>query len=455
MRSLAVKLTLAFLLVGLTGAGLVAVVLRQQTREAFDRFILSREQQILVENLRLYYQTYGSWEGLTERMVTTQGMLARPAIERRDSSRDWSHFMLIGPDQSVIISSQSEQVGQVISTRELERAIVLKDGEVIVGWLVLAPFPREWIPSSPEGIFLANINRAARLSSMVAVGLALILGSLLAYTFTRTLRELTEATVEIAGGKLGRQVKVHSQDELGNLAQSFNKMSADLARATQVRRQMTADIAHELRSPLSVISGYAEALSDRKLPGTPEIYSILYQETQNLNRQVNDLRILSLADAGELLLARQPLSPNTLLERIVARHSLAAQEKGISFNVQAAPDLPDISADPERLSQVMDNLIGNAFRFTPEGGEIVLHADANQDTVRIQVRDNGSGITAEELPYIFDRFYRGDKARQPGSESGLGLAIAKSIVEAHGGSIEADSVAGQGSVFSVYMPIWT
>ena len=454
MRSLAVKLTLAFLLIGLTGAGLVAVVLRNQTQNAFDQFILTREQQVLVENLIVYYQTYRSWDGLYERIGSTPVMPAPQITGRRDTPHEWSRFILVGPDRTVVITSQPDKIGRMIAARELEKAILLKDGEETVGWLYLAPYPREWIPNSPEGVFLTNINRATRLSGLVAVGLALILGSLLAYTLTRTLRDLTDATVEIAGGKLGRQVKVRSRDELGNLASSFNKMSADLARATQARRQMTADIAHELRSPLSVISGYAEALSDGKLPGTPEVYSILYQETQNLNRQVDDLRTLSLADAGELPLARQPVAPKPLLERMAARHSLAAQGKGISLPVDASQELPEVSADPERLSQVLDNLIGNAFRYTAEGGQIGLYADVFNGGVRLQVRDSGSGIPPEDLPYIFDRFYRGDKARQPGDESGLGLAIAKSIVEAHGGTITAESIPGEGSVFSIWMPKW-
>jgi two-component system, OmpR family, sensor histidine kinase BaeS len=454
MRSLAVKLTLAFLLVGLTGAGLVAIILRHQTRNAFDQFILNREQQALVENLRRYYQTYRSWDGLANSLDAAAMMQANLGVERRDNPRDWSRFTLVGADRQVVVSSQQDQVGQVISSRELERAIILTDGDMIVGWLFLAPFPREWIPGSPEGTFLANVNQATRLSGLVALGLALILGSLLAYTLTRTLRELTDATLELAGGKLGRQVKVRSHDELGQLAKSFNKMSADLARATEARRQMTADIAHELRSPLSVISGYAEALSDGKLPGTQEIYSILYQETENLKRQVNDLRTLSLADAGELTLARQPVTPKAILERVAARYRLVAQKKGLSLSIQADADLPQISADPERLSQVLDNLIGNAFRYTSDGGEIGLSADVHNGDVRIQVQDNGNGIPSEELPYIFDRFYRGDKARQAGAESGLGLAIAKSIVEAHGGSISAESVPGKGSVFSITLPKW-
>jgi methyl-accepting chemotaxis protein len=197
---------------------LVAVVLRQQTRAAFDQFILTRDQQSLVQNLVAYYRTYGSWEGFAENYQPSLPFPAAESSDRRDFRRDWAFFSLAGPDKIVLLSSQAELVGQRVTERELERALILKDGDLTVGWLILSPEPREWIPNSPEGIFLTNINRAARLSGVVAVGLALILGSLLAYTLTRTLRELTEATNEIAQGKLGRQVKVRSQDELGELA---------------------------------------------------------------------------------------------------------------------------------------------------------------------------------------------------------------------------------------------
>jgi two-component system sensor histidine kinase BaeS len=449
MRSLAVKLTLAFLLVGLTGAGLVAVVLRHQTQVAFDQFILTRDQETLVENLVSYYQTYGSWDGFAGHFQSFQSMPAPEFNDRRDFRRDWAFFTLAGSDKIVLLSSQPEQVGQMVSERDLERALILKDGDQIVGWLLLAHETREWVPSSPEGTFLANINQATRLSGLVAVGLALVLGSLLAFTLTRTLRELTEATDEIAQGKLGRQVKVRSTDELGELATSFNKMSLDLATATQARRQMTADIAHELRSPLSVISGYAEALSDGKLQGTAEVYDILYRETQRLSRQVDDLRTLSLADAGELPLMIQPVNPGLLLERVAARHNLMADSREISLQIEAPADLPLVSADWERMGQVLDNLVLNAFRYTPKEGVITLSAKVVDQAVRLQVSDSGSGIAAENLPFIFDRFYRVDHSRPSNGESGLGLAIAKSIVEAQGGKIWAESELGKGSHFII------
>ncbi len=449
MRSLATKLTLAFLLVGLTGAVLVAVIVQRRTRLAFTEFILNREQQILVNNLVRYYQVNKSWDGLPGNLPALLSALPRLATGERDSERDWAGLTLVGADRVVVFSVLPGRVGDTISHSVLERGAALDvDGEII-GWLLVTPSTRELIPNSAEDIFLRTVNRASLTSALVAALLALTLGSLLALTLTRSLRELKEATVEIARGRFGKQVKVRTKDELGELAVSFNQMSLDLERATQARRQMTADIAHDLRSPLSVLSGYAEALSDGKLTGNTEIYDILHQETNHLSRLVEDLRLLSLADAGELPLIRQSIAPQALLERTVARHAVTAEQYGITLRVAAMPDLPEVKVDVERILQVLDNLILNAFRYTPAGGEVVLTGSSTAGKVQLQIRDSGSGILPEDLPHIFDRFYRGDKARRESGESGLGLAIAKSIVEAHGGQIAVESAPGNGAVFTV------
>ena len=449
MRSLATKLTLAFLLVGVTGAVLVAVIVQRRTRLAFDEFILNREQQVLVANLVLYYQNNGSWEGLPGNLPALLADSPRFSSDAHDDERNWAGLTLVGPDRVVIFSSLPNQVGKTITKSILERGAALELNGETIGWLLVTPNARELIPNSAEDIFLRNVNRATLTSALVAALLALVLGGALALTLTRSLRELTEATVEIARGRFGKQVKVRSKDELGDLAASFNQMSLDLERATQSRRQMTADIAHDLRSPLSVLSGYAEALSDGKLTGNPEIYTILHQETNHLSRLVEDLRLLSLADAGELPLLLQPVTPQALLERTAARHAVTAQQRGITLRVAVDASLPQVNVDVERMSQVLDNLILNAFRYTPSGGEVVLAGRAAQGKVELQVQDNGSGISPEDLPHIFDRFYRGDKARRESSESGLGLAIAKSIVEAHRGQISAQSSPGQGATFTI------
>jgi signal transduction histidine kinase len=453
MRSLVTKLTLAFLFVGIAGAILVAVLVGRSTRLAFNRFIIDQQQEILANNLEAYYLTYGTWDGVGEglrRAIPNQENFQEEL--RRAPSYGWDFFTLVGPDRTVIFSSKPTSIGQIYSRRDLEDALPLQAGGEMVGWLVRAPVPVERLYNSPEGMFLQRVNRAALVSAITAGGLALLMGGLLALTLTRSIRELKEATEDISSGNLGRQVSIKSNDELGDLAASFNRMSQDLLQATRSRRQMTADIAHDLRTPLSVIGGYTEALSEGKLPGNDEVYRVLHQETQYLKRLIDDLRVLSLADAGELPLHIQDVEPQACLEQALHRHLLAAGEKDIAVRLEAGQDLPAVRADPERMNQVFDNLIGNALRHTPPGGEILLSARRADGQVLFEVRDTGAGIAPDDLPNIFNRFYKGDKSRSGEGASGLGLAIAKSIVIAHQGSITVESSPGQGARFMIYLP---
>jgi two-component system sensor histidine kinase BaeS len=444
MRSLVFKLTLAFLLIGLTGAVMVSVLLQVRTRTAFDQFRLDQEQQTVVTQLVQYYEDHKGWEGVTD--------VFQPGPSP-DNHRGSPRFTLVGADLTVLFGGPRERLGQAVPESSLKGAIPLNVDNQTVGWLIQPPAPAQIVPNSPENAFLDNVNQAALISGLIAIFLALTLGGFLAFTLTRSLHELTLASNEIAQGNLGHQVKVRSKDEIGVLASAFNKMSLDLAQATHTRRQMTADIAHDLRTPLSVITGYTEALSDGKLPGTPEIYEILHDETRHLNKLIDDLRTLSLADVGELPLNLEINDPRALLERVSTRHTLAANQKGVELRVSSGPDLPEIEIDSERMSQVLDNLVANAMRYTPAGGTIELGAQAGAQAVSLSVRDTGSGISAEDLPYIFDRFYRVDAARQQTGESGLGLAIARSIVEAHGGSIRAVSVLTEGTTFTITLPL--
>jgi two-component system sensor histidine kinase BaeS len=450
-RSLAIKLTLAFLLVGLTGSILVAVITQSRTKAAFDNFIMNQEQQSLVDDLELYYQTYGTWAGVNSDIYFMQPGITIQTGGGHAAVVGGSPFTLVGSDRVVIYSNQPDEIGKTLSRSTLNNAVLLQSNNQNIGWLLLTPIPRNFNPNTPEANFLRNVNSASLVSALIAVVLALTLGGLLAFTMTRSLRELTEATVDIAKGKFGKQVRVRSKDEIGELASSFNKMSLELERATKARRQMTADIAHDLRSPLSVITGYAEALSDKKLAGDEEVYNILLQETKHLDRLVDDLRLLSLADTGELPLTLQPTRLRALLERVATRHAVASQQHQIELAIQSDEDLPEVNVDVERMSQVLDNLILNAFRYTPPGGKVSLEASAQGKWVKIKVGDTGSGISPEDLPHVFDRFYRGDKARPHNGESGLGLAIAKSIVEAHGGKIQVESQPGDGTVFTILL----
>jgi signal transduction histidine kinase len=455
MRSLTLKLTLAFLVVGVTGALLVAVFINRRIQSAFDRFLLTREEQAMISALLEYYQLNGSWEGIDNALLRRPRMMMQGmGGMMRTMEATWARFTLVDAERRVLFSiSAGEPSGSLIPASELNRAVELSVNNQTVGWVILNAKRRALIADTPEAVFLRGVNQAALVSAVIASLLALALGGFLAYGLTRSLRELTHATEEIARGNYGKEVVVRSRDELGTLAQAFNKMSRDLANAVRLRRQMTADIAHELRSPLTVLSGYAEALSEGKLKGSPEIYDVLHQETRQLSRLIDDLRLLSLADAGELSLLIQPTDIPALLNQIVTRHSVTAQHKQIDLQLAVATDLPKYPLDPDRIAQVLDNLILNAFRYTPAGGWIRLSAELlPPGGLRLKVQDNGSGIAEEDLPFIFERFYRADKARHSNQESGLGLAIARSIVEAHGGKISVESQPGKGTTFTIDLP---
>lgn len=445
MRSLALKLTLAFLLVGITGTLLVSLFVGRRTQQEFDQFVLDRYRSDLVSELANYYANNGGWQNIAALVAPNPSGHWRPERFPRTA------LTLLDKDRMVLYSQRYRR-GEPLPRPEAGRGVpILVEGET-VGWLLFDPpaLPNRPLSDSPEAAFLARMRQALRYGALGAVVVALLLGIVLARTLTRPLRELTAATRALAQGALGEQVPVRSTDELGELAASFNQMSTDLARAVETRRQMTADVAHDLRTPLSVILGYTEALADDKIPGSRQVYQVMHGEAQHLQHLIEDLRVLSLADAGELSLNCQPTSPRSLLARTAAAHLPLAQARGIDLRVDAPADLPAVKVDPERMAQVLGNLVGNALRYTENGGHVDLSATSDGTHVSLQVQDTGEGIAPEDLPHIFDRFYRADAARaQQEEESGLGLAIARSIVEAHGGTISAASRPGHGTTFTI------
>jgi two-component system OmpR family sensor kinase/two-component system sensor histidine kinase BaeS len=232
-------------------------------------------------------------------------------------------------------------------------------------------------------------------------------------------------------------------------------MVGELERADQQRRNLTADVAHELRTPLHIIQGNLEGILDGVYAPTEEHISATLEETRALARLVDDLRTLSLAEAGELPLEREPVDVAELLSDVCTSFSGEAEVAGIDLvvDVESASPLV-VSGDAGRLDQVLGNLVSNALRYVPPGGQITLHAEAAGDGVRIAVSDTGSGIPAEDLPYVFDRFWKGDRSRSRagGMGSGLGLAIARQLVQAHGGQIDVESTEGRGTTFTIELP---
>ncbi|MFQ6102651.1 MAG: HAMP domain-containing protein, partial [Anaerolineae bacterium] len=363
-RSLVFKLVLAFLIVSVTGAVLTALFARWATFREFDRLVLEQAQNNFLANATAYYQTNGSWLGVREYfhpLVAVPAPQPRPGRQpplppppedrNRPGQRPPTYvFALVDQDGYVVLPAGPYRLGDRIPADELAQGVEIEvDGQVVGTALVTGnPPPLD----QREVRYLARTNQASLYAALAAILIALFLGIFLARRLTRPVRELTTATRAMAKGELAQQVPVRSQDELGELAASFNRMSADLARANELRRQMTADIAHDLRTPLSVIKGYTEGLRDGVLQPTPETFQIIHQEAEHLSRLVEDLRTLSLADAGELTLTRQLVHPRELLERTAAAHLPRAQQLEIGLQVTAEANLPAVNVDPERMAQV-------------------------------------------------------------------------------------------------------
>ncbi len=445
MRSLTVKLSLAFLIVSIAGAVVAALLVRNATQTDFQQVVQNRAQTDFVNTVTGYYQYYHTWQNVD--LYLAQNAPGHPGGHFPPP------FILVDQQSRVIVTEPYSpyHLNDTVPGSTLARGTpVTVDGQVVGTVLPNGTTP----PLSPaETAFLDSTQRALISGAIAAFAVALAIGILFARSLTRPVRELTTALHAMAAGEMGQVVPIRSRDELGALSATFNQMSSDLALANQQRRQMTADIAHDLRTPVTVIAGYLEALRDGVLPPTPERFAVLYEEAQHLHRLIEDLRTLSLADAGELRLQRGAVAPAALLGRIAETYRHQAEQAEITLAVQADPALPDMMVDAERMVQVLGNLVSNALRYTPAGGSITLAARHGPSGTRLSVRDTGKGIRPDALPRIFDRFYRADRARaQSGSDSGLGLAIAKAVVEAHGGGIRVASPPGQGATFTITLP---
>ncbi len=306
-----------------------------------------------------------------------------------------------------------------------------------------------------ERAFLAAVNGSVWLAGGVALLAAVALGLLLARQISSPVRDLTTAARRFGEGDLDQRVTVRSRDELGELATAFNAMAEAVGRQEMLRRQLAADIAHELRTPLAVIQANLEALMDGVRPLSTSAVADIHEETRLLARLVTDLRDLSLAEAGQLPIQRRPTDLGELARAGVARFAPRAEEKGVRLGVEAADDLPRADADPDRIAQVFGNLLDNALRHTPPGGGITVRLEpALQGEVAwVKVSDTGPGIPEEHLPNIFERFYRADRARARAmGGSGIGLAVVKQLVEAHGGSVWVESPPGEGATFGFVLP---
>ncbi|WP_067935244.1 sensor histidine kinase [Alicyclobacillus kakegawensis] len=299
-----------------------------------------------------------------------------------------------------------------------------------------------------------SMTMASVVGTGLTVGIALLIGAWFSRRLTRPLHQMINAIHRIGAGDLAIQLPVDTRDEYGEVAQAFNDMASRLHRTEEARKHLVADVAHELRIPLTIMQGQLELIQQRVQPAGPETLLPIHDEVIRLTRLVQDLHQLTLAEVGQLPLHIQSTEMNALLARIVDNFQVEAEANGVDLSFRSlVPSGIHAAVDPDRITQVFVNLIGNALRYTSAGGRVQVTMDLEADTIVVSVQDSGPGIALEHLPHVFDRFYRGqeDRSRESGG-TGLGLAIAKEFVEAHQGTIKAQSRPGEGTTFVVRLP---
>jgi len=436
------RLSLAFAVIILVTVGTIYFFVSQRIAVEMEYYktisAQYRSDQIL-SRLYLHYWDKGSWEDV-QSVVEALGVSG-------------THIILVGTNGTVIGDSKKDLLGTNYTDSQ-QSSLNMTLGGQFLGKLYISSDPAAEPYVAPFLRLSTSINRSLLLGGSVAIAIALLLTFVLSRRMTSPIGALAKAARRLGRGDLSQRVQLQGEGEVAALAQAFNSMAADLEHAEQLRRNLVADAAHELRTPLSNIQGYLEAIRDGVIkPDAATIHS-LNEEAVLLSRLVNELQELSLAEAGELKLVYQAEDITKLVKQAVTPWQPQLAAKEISLSLDLPDNLPLVNIDWQRVNQVLHNLLENAVAYTHKGGTINVAAITQGDWVEVSVSDTGEGIPAEDLPHIFERFYRVDKSRARATGgSGLGLTIAKRLVEAHGGKSTVQSKLGKGSRFSFTLPI--
>ncbi|MEM6326483.1 MAG: HAMP domain-containing sensor histidine kinase [Bacteroidota bacterium] len=444
-RSLRTRWILVLIAVCVVQAALVAAAVRVMTARSFERFVIEEAFDLFV----------------AEQQAQAGPVTDRPRPRRRRPPP--AHlgagieFGLADADGRVTRPFDGYAEGDLLSPRVVsEGRPVSVDGRRIGTAFVpanaasaLAPFPSD----SPEGRFVSSSTVALLVALGGAVAVAVGIGVWFGGRVVRPLRELTGAAQRMAAGDLRQSVEADGPEEVAALAEAFNTMSARLAESTALRQRMTADVSHDLRTPITTVLGTLELIETGALAPTPERIRAARREAERLARLTESFHTLALADAGELPVHVSRVSPADALRQAAAAFEGRAEAAGVELRVRAE-DAPDVRADPDRLGQIVGNVLANAIRHTPPGGQITLDARTEGASVAVRVADTGEGIPPDVLPNVFERSVRADGSRS-GDGAGLGLSIVRSLTEAMGGTVDATSEPGRGTTVTVRLPVWT
>ena len=456
MNRLWVRLTIAFVVVAVFGIGVAALVASLSIDREFRTFVAQSELDLqnsgLPDELIAYYEQHQTWQGV-DNVVSQIGR--KVFADRRSNNQSGQQPPDRGPGRlellvadaasQIIFDTHQKRAGEQLTADERTSATSLTSQDQTIGYMVITPGPiGNLLP--PEQAFMDRVRNNLLLAGLIATLIGAGLGLAFSRTLTRPLDRLTSGARAIAAKDLSHRVVPGGTVEVANVATAFNDMADSLQKAEELRRNLVADVAHELRTPLSVMQGNLAAQLDGLFPLDLAETARLYDETRLLSRLVDDLRELAQAEAGQLQLNVGSIDLRPVIESTADAFNGLAAEKQIIIGLQMLDQLPTVKADSARVAQVLRVFVSNALRHTPINGTITISAQTLPGQAGVSVQDTGDGIAPNELPFVFDRFWRGDKsrARETGG-SGLGLAIAKQLIEAQGGSIGVESNIGQGS----------
>ena len=473
------RLILSFVLIVFITIASILLIVRNQTSDAVRVFMYRGGMtgtEGLVSQLEDYFAQNSTWAGVEQLFDTgiTHGRGMGPSQGNNGGMGMMSmQLQLADPAGIILVDTSTNTPSGTLTRQEISRAIELTHNDQTVGYLY--PEGSMGFSQSAESNLLNRLNQAALTAALIASGVALLVALFLSYRLLRPVHELTHAANLLAAGDLDQRVTVRGHDELAHLGNTFNQMAGSLQQAEASRRALTADIAHELRTPLAVQRAHLEALEDGIYDLSLENLKPIEEQTRLLSRLVDDLRTLALADSGQLELVRTPTDLPALIQRITTALEPRAADRQIEIQQSLSESCPPLNLDAQRIEQILNNLIDNALRYTPEGGVVSVQCSVVSDQssptdhrtphtehripnaasrILITVKDSGPGIPEEALPHLFERFYRADKSRtRAEGGTGLGLSIARKIAQAHGGDLTASNHPEGGAVFTLVLPI--
>lgn len=447
------KLIVAFGVIVLLMGASQSFFLQSRIQSTFEKYLQQQNvgfMERMAQTLEQYYAETGSWKDVQSFFNDLSPTGGRgPGMMNQGMHMAMSNMdiLLVDNKGKIIADSAGTRIGESgIDYKGHSIALIINGKKV--GTLVFHQYKLQQL----EKEFLTSANMAILFSSLIASVMAVLLSIFIAKKISNPLLNLMKGIKRITNGEKVPEINISTKDEFGELGAAFNDMSRKLERNEEIRQSLVADVAHELRTPLTILQGKLESIQEGAILPSEQTILELTDEVYRLNRLVKDLQQLSLAEAGKLPLHLAPVNLKPFLDRICHQFQWLAEEKGITLRYERIPEKCFLEIDADRMTQVIVNLLGNAIRHTPKNGLVEVAVEDKGNTVVIKICDSGQGISKEALPFVFNRFYKGDPSRSRNeSGTGLGLSIAKGFVEAHGGTIHVQSELNIGTTFTIVL----